>query len=164
MAGGDYTVFRVGDLALAVPVSVVRRVVLAVEPRPLPGAPPGVRGFVDVAGNALPLYDLRQRFGLPARRLAVSDHFLVVTTGRREVVLWVDAVDGARSVTAADAVRPPPDLGAGVAAGDVAGVLALAEGLVLIQDMERLLTAAEDDQVTAALRAAAGLTTEIVVP
>jgi purine-binding chemotaxis protein CheW len=162
MAGGDYTVFRVGDLALAVPVSVVRRVVLAVEPRPLPGAPPGVRGFVDVAGNALPLYDLRQRFGLPARRLAVSDHFLVVTTGRREVVLWVDAVDGARSVTA-DAVRPAPDLGTGVAAGDVVGVLALAEGLVLIQDVERLLTAAEEAQVTAALRAAAGLATEVVI-
>ena len=154
MAGGDYTVFRVGELSLAVPVSLVRRVVLAVEPRPLPGAPPGVRGFVELAGNALPLYDLRQRFGLPPRRLAVSDHFLVVWTGRREVVLWVDAVDGAREV-GADAVKPAPDLGAGLAGGDFSGVAARADGLVLIQDLERLLTAADDARLTAALRAAA---------
>ena len=50
------------------PAGVVERVVQAVEITPLPGAPDGMLGVIDVAGRVLPVFDLRQRLELPPRR------------------------------------------------------------------------------------------------
>lgn len=132
----------------ALDLRAIDRVVRAVAVTALPGAPSSVAGVIDVQGEVIPLYDLRQRFGLPDRPLRLSDQMVVARTARRRVALWVDEVSDiatcpASDVLAAEALVP------GVTY--VQGVVRLPDGLVLIHDLDRFLSQDEANALDAAL-------------
>ena len=119
---------------------VVERVVRAVEFTPLPNAPPAVVGVINLQGRVVPVVSLRRRLGLRDRELELDDELLVVHDGPRTLALWVDSVQGV--------VSCPPQ--AAVGAADIAADLPdfetavkLADGLVLVQDLARLLSPEE---------------------
>jgi len=85
-----WVVFCLDDGRYALPLSNTVRIVRAAEITPLPAAPPNVLGALNVAGNVLPVFNLRRRFGLPERALAPADHLLIARTGDRTVVLTID--------------------------------------------------------------------------
>ncbi len=130
-------VFRIGDQDFAVGVAAIERVLRAVEIAPLPEAPRGVRGVINLQGRIVPVFDLGSRFGQPTRDVRASDHLLIAHTHWRTVALLVDAVVGVvprceAQVTSAAEILP--DLAC------VSGVMKLAGGLVLVHDVERFLS------------------------
>ncbi len=132
----------------ALDLRTIDRVVRAVAVTALPGAPSTVAGVIDVQGEVIPLFDLRRRFGLPARPLRLADQMVVARTAQRRVALWVDEVADivscpASEVLAADTLVP------GLAY--VQGVVRLPDGLVLIHDLDRFLSEDEADALDAAL-------------
>jgi purine-binding chemotaxis protein CheW len=137
VSSDSLVVFRIGEQEFAIGVAVVERVVRAVEIAPLPEAPRGVRGVINLQGRVVPVFDLRARFGQPGRELSTSDHFLIAHTHWRMVALLVDAVIGvvARSpaqMTPASEILP--DL------ASISGVMKLDGGLVLVHELERFLS------------------------
>lgn len=131
----------------AVPLAGVVRVLAAAAVTPLPGAPDTVLGAIDVGGCIVPVYSLRRRFGLPERPLEPADQFLLVRTPQRVLVLVVDEVHGIATSDqpAVDAATVVPGLQA------AAGVVRLDDGLLLIHDLERLLSPSEQQVLAAAL-------------
>ncbi len=130
-------VFTIGEQNFAVSVRAVERVVRAVEIAPLPEAPRGVRGVINLQGRIVPVFDLWSRFGHPGRELRASDHLLIARTLRRTVALLVDGVTGL--VPRSDAqVTPAADLSPDLEC--ISGVMKLDGGLVLIHDIERFLS------------------------
>ena len=87
-------VFHLGRQRLALPLLSVERVVPAVEVTPLPEAPRGVLGIINVQGQILPVIDIRRRFGAAERELEPNDHFLLVSTVGRRIALVAEAVQG----------------------------------------------------------------------
>jgi purine-binding chemotaxis protein CheW len=138
----------------ALPLESVERVVHAAEVTPLPLAPEAVLGALDVAGAILPVYDLRRRFQIPARSLRIIDQFIVARAGHRRVVIVVDEAlgvhDGA-DVPAVESTRLLPALASLHAT--TRGVISLADGLVLILDLERFLSPEESTTLDAAIGA-----------
>ena len=137
----SWLVFELDKQRYTLPVERVQRVLRVVAITPLPGAPEIVLGVVDVAGAVLPVIDLRRRFGLPSRQIRLSDHLVLADTGRRAVALLVDA--------ATDVVDPRPEDVAQAQAflpglAHVGGALMLESGLVLIHDLDRLLSLDEE--------------------
>ena len=100
---GGCLLFALDTPSYALPLSVVERVVRAVEVLPLPRAPQVVLGVVDVAGRIVPVVDIRALFRLPARELDIGDHFIIARTPLRVVALVVDRVIGIRELPAAPA-------------------------------------------------------------
>lgn len=129
----------------ALPLDSVERIVNAAEVTPLPLAPEAVLGALDVAGEILPVYDLRRRFRLPAREIRISDQFVIARSGRRRVVLVVDAALGVHDDASA------PSLVMESRDTTIRGVVSLADGLVLIADLERFLSPDETRALDAAL-------------
>src|SRR6185295_11077116 len=86
--------FSMDEPRYALNLSAVERVVQAVEVMPLPKAPPLVLGVINVQGQVIPVVDIRQCFGMPAREVAVSDQFILARTATRRVALVADAVSG----------------------------------------------------------------------
>lgn len=130
-------VFALDAGRYAIAVAAAERIVRAAEVTPLPAAPGLVLGVLDVGGRVLPVFDTRLRFGLPRRAIEPSDHFLIARAGERRVVLVIDRPLGV--------IDQPTD--AVVEAGlithgltHIRGVIRLEDGLVLIQDLEQLLT------------------------
>lgn len=121
----------------ALPLVVVERVLRAVEVTPLPKAPSIVLGVIDVGGRVLPVLNLRQRFGLPEREIAPADQFLMAHASQRPVALAIDEAQGMIE-------RPETEIlnAAGIVPGleHIRGLVKLDGGLVLIQDLERVLS------------------------
>lgn len=143
--------FRLDVLQLGLPLDRVVRLLRATWVERLPAAPASVLGAIDAGGRILPVIDLRHAFGLPRREVRPSDCFVVAHTGRRTVALLADAGEGAREYDESD-VTAARDVVPGVA--QVAGVLRLADGLVLIQDLGALLSLDDERALDAALESA----------
>lgn len=144
-------IFHLDDMRLGLPLACVERLVRATWVERLPAAPASVLGAIDAGGRILPVIDLRHAFGLPRRELRPSDCFVVAHTGRRPVALLADAGEGAREYDDGD-VTAARDVVPGVR--QVAGVLRLADGLVLIQDLGALLSLEDESMLDAALEQA----------
>ncbi|HUW27273.1 MAG TPA: chemotaxis protein CheW [Sulfuriferula sp.] len=134
-------VFALGDQRCALYLPVVDRVVRAVEISPLPKAPDIVLGVVNVHGEVIPVINVRKRFGLPQRDIALTDQLVITHTARRPVALVVDTVTGvveciARQLVVAEGILPGLEY--------VQGVAKLKDGLILIYNLEQFLSLEED--------------------
>lgn len=143
-------VLRLDELRLGLPIDCVERVVRSAWVERLPAAPRVVEGVVDIGGRVLPVIDLRRCFGRAGRAVEPGDCFVLAHTGRRNVALHLDSVEGLvehdpDAVVASDSIVP------GLA--HVAGVVKLADGLVLIEDLGQLLSLDDERLLEDALHA-----------
>lgn len=135
-----WVVFRLESGRYALPLDSVVRVVRAAQVTPLPLAPGVILGALDVAGDILPVFNLRQRFRLRERPLDPADHFLLARIERRTVALLIDDAVGVVEYPV-EAVIEADTLAADLA--HIRGVLRLADGIVVIQDLEAFLSSDE---------------------
>lgn len=144
----QFLAFEVAGRRLGLSAKVLREVLRAVAIAALPKAPPIVEGLINVRGTLVPVLDIRQRFGLPATPLMPEQHFLVAQAGSRVVALRVDrALD--LVVVADDAIESAARVAPGVEYA--AGIAKLADGLLVIHDLETFLSLDEGQQVDAAV-------------
>jgi purine-binding chemotaxis protein CheW len=120
---------------------------------PLPQAPAVALGVISVHGRVVPVLDLRRRFGFPLCDYGLTAHLLVARTSRRTLALPVDEVHGVSEVAAED-IAPPDAVLPGIA--HVAGIVALADGLLFIHDLEACLSLDEEQRLAAALQEVEG--------
>lgn len=141
-------VFTIEGQRYALPLPATERVLPMVAVSPLPKAPEVAIGVINLHGTVLPVLDIRRRFGLPPRDYGPSAHLVVARTVRRTVALPVDEVTGVKAV-AAEAVAEPGRVLPGI--GHVAGIAALADGLLFIQDLDAFLSLDEEHVLAEAL-------------
>lgn len=138
----------VEELNLALKLEAVERVIRAVEIAPLPDAPRGVLGVINMQGRIVPVFDLRARFGLPAREVRASDYLVIARMRARVVALLVDAVAGvvpAGQVQILQSSEILPEMEC------ISGVMKLQSGLVFLHDLEKFLSLADYEALQLAL-------------
>lgn len=145
-AGDEFLAFRLAGRRFAVASAKVERVVRAAAVTPLPQAPAVVLGVVDVAGEIVPVMDMRSRLGSPPKELQPEDLFLFARSGERRIALVVDAIDDLVRIGAAQPLT--------VDTPHFRGVVRLPDGLLLIHDVDAFLDPTEKEQLDAALREA----------
>lgn len=114
----------------------------------IPHGPAFMEGVTNLRGRVIPVLDLRKRFGLPADGPTRRSRIVVGELGDHMVGLVVDGVSEVLMVSA-DAVEQPSALMTTQASAYVRGVAKLDERLVLLLDLSRLLTRAEQDNLVA---------------
>jgi purine-binding chemotaxis protein CheW len=136
------------------PLDRVVEVVPRVTITRLPELAPPVLGFLVHRGAAVAAVDMRHRLGYPARPPSLADHVIIARartrlgTGTRMLVaLVVDRALGVRQVDLARLQLPPES------ASFVAGVTPLGSGLLLVSDLDAVLSLEQERAVAAALRA-----------
>jgi purine-binding chemotaxis protein CheW len=142
-------IFRLGDDLFAADVQSVERVLRFQRGRPLPDVPPWVDGVIEYRQNVIPQLDLRRRFELPGVAVGAATRVLVLNAGGGWVAVVVDAV---LEVAAYDAsqLSPPPTLFRGLAGEYLEGLIRHGERLVVLLDVNRLLSATERLRLEAA--------------
>ncbi len=140
--------FSVGGHSLSLLASAVTQVVRAVAVSRLPKAPPIVEGVINVRGQVVPVLDVRQRFGLPPKPVALDQHFIIARAGTRLVAIRVDrATDVVEVKTSAIESGPPPAPGVGL----LRGIARLPDGLLIIHDLDAFLALDESAALESAL-------------
>lgn len=139
--------FDAGGTRYAIPSGRVLEVVPRVWVTPLAGAPVGVLGVVNYRGAPLCVVELRSRLGHPPRERDSLDEHLVIARGKtRTLGLLVDRVQDLLSVDDGE-VRAPE-----APTRHIAGVIAKGPGVVLLQELDALLTEPEEGALDVALR------------
>ncbi|MBK1877474.1 chemotaxis protein CheW [Pelagicoccus mobilis] len=109
----QFITFRLGDELFAINVSQVREVLELSEITKVPTAPDFMKGVVNVRGTAIPVVDLRQKFGLPSVENTVNSRILVLELelDGEECILGGIA-DSVHEVIELDqeSVSPPPSI------------------------------------------------------
>lgn len=141
-------VFTLDEKRYALRLEAVERIVHIAEITPLPKAPEIVLGVVNVRGRVLPVVNIRRRFRLPEREDDPRDQFILALTSRRSLAVVVDAVVGVveraeKEIIPAESIVSNTEY--------VDGIVILADGLVLIHDLEKFLSLDEARSLDAAI-------------
>lgn len=143
-------VFALDSGRYALALECVEHAARMVEVTPLPKTPAIVCGIINVRGRLVPVINLRRRFGLPERDAALGDQLLIARSATRTLAMIVDAVIdvaecGAQDYVASASVVPGSDY--------IQGIAKLADGMVLIHDLDRFLSLDEAQSLDQALAA-----------
>lgn len=134
--------FRLGTEEFGLDVFAVHEILRYTEPTPVPRAPAFVEGVMDVRGTLVPVVDLRRRFELPHVEMGEDTRIVLVEFGGERLGLVVDAVTEVMRV-AETAIQPPPRYIRGLAAEYVRGMARLEGRLVVLLEMDRILSSEE---------------------
>lgn len=153
----QYITFRLGEELFAINVGQVREVLDISQVTHVPTAPPYMRGVVNVRGSAIPVVDLRLRFGLPAA---------VETVNTRILVLELE-IDGEQAVLGgiADSVHevielepsqiaPPPTIAMRWRSEFIQGMGKRGDEFIILLDINAVFTASEMTSICATAEAA----------
>jgi purine-binding chemotaxis protein CheW len=129
-------VFRVAEQTYAIDIMRIKEVINPVPITPVPRAPATLEGVIELRGQILAVMDLRKRFDRPATAATSSSKIILVKLPEGIVGL---VVDGVREVVriASEDIRSPP-------AGDFfTGVCRIGDDIVMILDIDRILSSEE---------------------
>ena len=152
----QYITFKLGDEVFAVDVAHVREVLDLTPITRVPTAPPAMRGVVNVRGKAVPVVDLRAKFGLPAAAVGRQTRILVLELVLDGEPLVVGGqADSVREVIELDAaqIAPGPRIATRWRSELVLGMTRRGDDFVIILDVEQIF-ALEDLQLGSATAAA----------
>ena len=109
---------------------------------PIPAAPDYVKGVINLRGAIVPVIDLRVKFRLGQVKYDQFTVVVILRLATRVIGVVVDGVSDVMALTASE-VRPAPQLGTVVDASFISGVATQGERMVLLLDIERLLSTGE---------------------
>ena len=142
----QYMTFRLGNELFAIDVAQVREVLEVSTITRVPTAPDYMRGVVNVRGKAIPVVDLRMRFGLPPAVETVSTRTIVMELlldGETTVLGGI--ADSVHEVIELDpsAINPPPRIAMRWKAEFIMGMGRRGDDFIIILDVNAVF-ASED--------------------
>jgi purine-binding chemotaxis protein CheW len=135
--------FRVGDGEFAADIMGITEIIRPQKVTRIPRSPAFVEGVINLRGRVVPIVGMRERFGLEkASGEGRKARVIIVRTDGRLIGALVDEVMGVVRM-AVDQVEETPETAQGACAQFVKGVAKDGERLVVVLDMQRLLTSRE---------------------
>jgi purine-binding chemotaxis protein CheW len=134
--------FVVGDQQYGVDIRKVREVIRVGEITPLPHAPSFVKGVINLRGDVIPVIDLRQKLGLDSARGSATERLVVVEIAEKLVGTIVASVRSVVRVREGQ-LEPAPEWLGGLTGDFVTGVVRLEEKLIVVLNVETILTSGE---------------------
>jgi purine-binding chemotaxis protein CheW len=133
----------------AVSSQCVREIIRMQNITRVPGALEFVEGVTNLRGKVVPVIDLRKRLALPAGDETKDMRIVVLEVGSEYVGLIVDGVSEVLRVPYS-LIEPPSEVVYGPDADYILGIAKLESKLVILLDVDRLLSMDEKQTVSAA--------------
>ena len=129
-------------------VMQVQEVLRVTEIAPVPGAPDYVLGIINLRGNVVTVIDTRQRFGLEPKELDDSSRIVIVESNDQVVGILVDSVAEVIDLQLAE-IESAPNVGTEDSSRFIQGVASQSDELLIIIDLNKLLSDEEWEEFTA---------------
>ena len=149
----EVLVFALGGEEYAVDILKVQEIRGYEKVTAIPGAPPYLKGVVNLRGIIVPVLDMRIKFGLPDPRYDAFTVVIILRVVGRVIGVVVDAVSDVVRLAPGD-VKAAPSLGSIVDSGFLAGLATLNDRMILLLEIERFLSSGELNLVKQAADAA----------
>ncbi len=134
----QYLTFTLGDEEYGIEILRVQEIKGYSAVTSVAGAPPWIKGVMNLRGAVVPVVDLRVKFGIGVPKYDRFTVVIMVMVGARVVGAVVDGVSDVMSVSAAD-WGPPPEMGADVDTSFLTGIARQGDRLISLLEIERVV-------------------------
>jgi purine-binding chemotaxis protein CheW len=139
---GKYLTFSMADQEYGIDILKIKEIVAMLDVRTIPRMPSYMKGVVNLRGRVIPVFDLKDKFGLGA--MAADDRSCIIvldldlTQEGRLVGVAVDSVSEVLSIKA-DEIEPTPSFGMGIQTDHIMAVAKMVDGVKLLLDIDYAL-------------------------
>jgi len=144
----QWVTFKLDDETYGIPVMQVMEVLRVTEVTPVPGAPDYVIGIINLRGNVVTVIDARKRFGLSTGSIEDASRIVIVEAGENIVGMLVDCVTEVVYLKESE-IDTAPNVGNEESSRFIQGVHSKKDYLLILVDVNKMLTSEEWDEVTA---------------
>ncbi|VAW94384.1 Positive regulator of CheA protein activity (CheW) [hydrothermal vent metagenome] len=144
----QWVTFRLDDEKYGIRVMQVQEVLRMTEIAPVPGAPDYVLGIINLRGNVVTVIDSRKRFGLSEADVDDSTRIVIIEADKHVVGILVDSVAEVVDLQTSE-IDAAPNVGNDDSSKYIQGVSSKDKELLILVDVNKLLTDDEWDDVVA---------------
>jgi purine-binding chemotaxis protein CheW len=138
--------FSAGDEQFCIDILMVQEIIRMVDITKIPNAPEYVEGIINLRGKIIPILDFKKRCNLVRETECSNQHkrIVVAAIGERTVGLVVDKVSQVLKLEQAS-ISATPDVVKGFNSDFISGVGKDGEKLLILLDLEKLISQGELD-------------------
>jgi len=144
----QYLTFTLAEELFALNISSVKEVLEHTKITKVPRTPEYMCGVINLRGHAVPIVDLRLKFGMEKGELTVNTCLIIVEVGQEgESVALGALVDSVREVIdlRGDEVEPAPKMGTAIDTDFIRGMAKQDNEFIIVLDIDRIFSAEELD-------------------
>lgn len=142
----QYLTFNLERELFALDISSVREVLELVNITRVPRTPEYIRGVINLRGRAVPVVDLKMKFGIGATERTVNTCIIIVEVsldGESTVLgALADSVQEVYEMESSQ-IEPPPRMGTPIRADFIRGMGKAGEQFIIILDINKVFTSLE---------------------
>jgi purine-binding chemotaxis protein CheW len=142
----QYLTFTLGDEVFALDISSVREVLEYTSITKVPRTPEYIRGVINLRGRAVPVVDVRLKFGMPGTDRTVNTCIIIVEVdmGGEQTVLGAlsDSVKEVLDIEPKD-IEPAPRMGTSIKADFIKGIGKQNDTFIILLDIDKVFSEEE---------------------
>jgi purine-binding chemotaxis protein CheW len=139
----EFLTFRLGAESYGIDILKVQEIRGYESPTTIANAPPFIKGVINLRGVIVPILDLRVKFRLPETKYDEFTVVIILNVASRVVGVVVDSVSDVLSLDP-EAIRATPEFASGTFDTKyITGLCNLDDGLLILLDIEKLMTSAD---------------------
>ena len=149
--GGQFLTLRLGSEEYAIDILRVQEIRSYEEPTRMVNAPVFIKGVINLRGVIVPIVDLRLKLNID--KVEYNEFTVVIILNVRGTVIGavVDAVSDVVTLTS-QSIKPAPQFENAIDSRFITGLANMGERMLIVMNMEALLSNAEMGMVSAAAR------------
>jgi purine-binding chemotaxis protein CheW len=145
--------FSVANELFAVDILRVQEINRMMALTKVPQSPPSVEGVINLRGRIIPVLDLRVQFGFQKQEATEQTRIIVIEVSGNTLGFIVDSVREVMRISSS-IVDPAPQVGTSIDSSYVSGVAKLEDQLLIMLELENLLSPESLNSITS-MKAAA---------
>ncbi len=140
--GREYLTFRLGAEEYAIDILRVQEIRGYEQPTRIANAPAFIKGVVNLRGVIVPIIDFRLKFNLESVEYNCFTVVIILNIANRVVGIVVDQVSDVVDL-AEDQIKAAPEFSSEVGASYIQGLGQVGERMLILTDIEKLLSSAD---------------------
>ena len=149
--GGQFLTLKLGDEEYAIDILSVQEIRSYEEPTRMVNAPGFIKGVINLRGVIVPIVDLRLKLNLASVEYNQFTVVIILNVRGTVIGVVVDSVSDVVTLTS-QSIKPAPQFEAALDARFITGLASLNERMLIVMNMNALMSNAELGLVSAALQ------------
>lgn len=142
-AKSEFLTFRLGAESYGIEILKVQEIRGYETPTPIANAPAFIKGVISLRGVIVPILDMRVKFQLPMTKYDEFSVVVMLNVASRIIGMVVDSVSDVVSLAAGEIRAAPEFDSATFDSRYITGLATIDDSLLILLDIEKLLTAAD---------------------
>ena len=139
-AASEFLTFRLGKEEYGIDILKVQEIRGYDQVTRIANTPEFIKGVINLRGTVVPILDLRLKFNLGSAEYNQFTVVIILNVARRVVGVVVDSVSDVISMNA-EQIRPAPEFSQAVNARFIRGLANVDDRMIIVADIEKLMSA-----------------------